>query len=49
MFIMTIVPGMALFKDADMATIYSRHWLVVMDHLVNKWVDECLQKGNRNS
>ncbi len=44
-FEMTTGPGMALFKDMDMSTVKMEDWPVVMEQLINKWIDENPEKG----
>ncbi len=37
---MSVGPGMAICKDLDMSKIDVNDWPVLMDELVNKWIDE---------
>ncbi len=44
-FVMSVGPGMAICKDLDMSTMDISKWPVIMDELVNKWIDENPEKG----
>jgi len=47
--LVTMGPGPALFKDMDISNMKMEDWPVVMEKLMNKWIEENPEKGKETA
>ncbi len=48
-FEMSIGPGMSIYQDIDVSNTNIKDWPVIVSQLINKWIDENPEKGEKTA